>query len=131
MLFLFNDVVLEIGQPVEVVSSANFPMPIAEFDKMPLAEISLLAKEAIFTDLQLVHSNPTTATHIAVLLAAKSAANAVLIGPPANGARTPAEIGIRLAEISLVVMSNLWQLQVGNTLSYEYVYQAVWSSLNE
>ncbi|MBL4616588.1 MAG: hypothetical protein JKY46_02750 [Robiginitomaculum sp.] len=131
MLFLFNDVILEIGQPIDKITADDFPVPVPVFEQMHLAEITFLAKEEIFADLQLPRTNPNKAIHLAVLLAAKSEANAVLIGPPANGASAAAEIGIRLAEVSLVAMSNLWQLQVGDTLTYEHVYNSVWSSLSE
>lgn len=131
MLFLFNDVIFEIGQPLERIATDDFPVSLAAVEKMHSAEIVLLAKETIFADLQLAHSSPKKAEYLAVLLAAKLDTNAVLIGPPANGASTAAEIGIRLAEVSLVTMSNLWQLQIGNTLSSEHVYQSVWSSLSK
>jgi hypothetical protein len=129
MLFLFNDVLLDIGQPAEVIMSPEFPMSPAAFSNLKLGEISQLAREEVFKDLQLPRTQPKTAAHLGVLLAGKTGANAALIGPPAEGARRASEFGLRLAEVSLMTLSHLYQLQEGGTLQPYHVQQAVWQAL--
>ncbi|MBL4595366.1 MAG: hypothetical protein JKX99_02180 [Robiginitomaculum sp.] len=129
MLFLFNDVIFEIGQPTEVIQSEAFPITSAAFVKMRLSEIVTLACEAVFADIQLPHNQPEVAKNLSVLLAAKIAANAVLIGVPAEGAKEPADLGLRMAEVSLLTIAHLFQLQQGGTLLPQHVQQAVWQSL--
>jgi len=129
MLFLFNDVILDIQQPEEVISSSEFPMSFGAFQRIKMLEITELAFEELYLDLNLPRTQPEKAKHLAVLLAAKSGANAVLIGPPAEGARKPSDFGIRLAEVSLMTISHLYQLQEGGTLRPEHVQGTVWQSL--
>lgn len=131
MLFLFNDVVLDIVPPVDAIRSDGFPLSAGAFAQIGLGEITTLVKEAVYQDINLAHTEPNKCQHLAVLVAAKTGANGVLVGPPASGASKPEEIGIRLAEISLVVMSNLWQMQQGGNLTMAHAYEIVWNSLGE
>ncbi len=129
MIFLFNDVLLDIEQPIEVIQSPDFPVSAQTFSRMQVSEIIKLACEEVFQDLQLPRTQPDVARQLAVLLAAKTGANAVLVGAPAEGARAPSDMGIRFAEVSLMTISHLYQLQKGGTLLPQHVQQAVWQSL--
>lgn len=129
MLFLFNDTLLDIPQPVEMLRDGRFPIPEKEFGRMRMGEIALLAKEEVFKDLNLPHTQPDVARNLCILLAAKSGANAALVGPPLGGARKPEQMGLRLAEVSLVTMSNLYQMQESGNLTPNHVNQAVWLTL--
>ncbi len=130
MLFLFNDVVLELGQPLEALEAEDFPISKQAFAKMSLVQITTLVRQGIFEDLQLPRTQPEKARVLAIMLAVRTgAANAVLVGPPATGASTPAEIGLRLAEVSLVTLSYLNHLQSGGTLTPQQVYRDVWQAL--
>lgn len=129
MLFLFNDTLLDIPQPAEVLREGKFPVPEAEFARMSVGSIALLAKEQVYKDLQLPKTQPQVASHLSLLLAAKSGANAALVGPPLGGARKPEQMGLRLAEVSLVTISNLYQMQQGGNLTAAHVNEAVWLTL--
>ncbi|VAV91369.1 hypothetical protein MNBD_ALPHA06-1431 [hydrothermal vent metagenome] len=129
MLFLFNDVIFEIGQPADAIRSGELPVSAAEFSKLQTSEVTLLACEAVFADLQFPHTQPEKAAHMSVLLAAKTGANSILIGAPPQGAREPAEMGVRMAEVSMFTISHLYQLQLGGTLQSVHVHQAVWQNL--
>jgi hypothetical protein len=129
MLFLFNDRVFEIGQPLEIIRSVAFPLSQAAFDKLSEQEMLALVREEIFADPLLVHDVPARAMQMATIVAAKTNANAMLAGPRAGGARTAAEIAVMLAEVSLMTLSSLHIRQVGGTLTTEDVETAVWSAL--
>ncbi len=131
MLFLLNDVILDIEQPNEIIRSDEFPISVAEFAQMSLADITGLAFEEVFKDLNLPRTQPEKAGHLATLLAAKTGANAALIGPPADGARQPSEMAVRFAEISLMTLSYLYQLQTGGTLQTSHVQESVWQALSD
>ena len=129
MLFLFNDRVFEIGQPMEVISSLAFPLSHAEFNALPQNEVLTLVREEVFANPLLVHHNPVRAAQLATLIAAKNQANAVLAGPPKNGAEGPAQIGVLLAEVSLMSISALYAQQQAGTLTTSGVEKAVWAAL--
>ncbi|PHR60932.1 MAG: hypothetical protein COA47_06955 [Robiginitomaculum sp.] len=131
MIFLLNDVLLDIKQPNEIIRSDGFPISTAEFAKMSLADITGLAFEEFYKDLNLARTQPEKAGHLAVLLAAKTRANAALIGPPTQGARQPSEMAVRFADVSLLTLSHLYQLQLGGTLQTSQVQEAVWQALSE
>lgn len=129
MLFLFNDVIFELGQPEEAMAAEGFPISKKDFARTSLAQTLNLAREAVFQDLQLPRTQPDKAKVLAVMLAVKTPANAILVGPPAIGAQSPAQIGLRLAEVSLVTLSHLNQLQEGGTLRPHDVQRDVWQEL--
>jgi hypothetical protein len=129
MLFLFNDRVFELGHPSEIIQSLAFPLSRAEFNALPQNEVLQLVREEVFANPLLVHHNPVRAAQLATLIAAKSEANAMLAGPPQNGAQSSAQIGVLLAEVSLMTISALHAQQQAGTLSTSGVEEAVWASL--
>jgi hypothetical protein len=129
MLFLFNDRVFEIDQPIEVIRSDTFPLSQAAFSSLSEQDVLSLVREEIFADPLLVHDVPARAMQIATIVAAKTNANAMLAGPRAGGARTASEIAVMLAEVSLMTLSNLHIRQVDDTLTAEDVETAVWSAM--
>lgn len=131
MMFLFNDTLLDIPQASDLLREGKFPIPEADFARMSLGSIAMLAREEVYKDLDLPKNQPEVAKHLAILLAAKSGANAVLVGPPLGGARKPEQMGLRLAEVSLVTISNLYQMQEGGSLTPAHVNRAVWLTLQE
>ncbi|PHS27954.1 MAG: hypothetical protein COA84_02865 [Robiginitomaculum sp.] len=129
MLFLFNDRVFDIGRPSEVIHSLAFPLSQAKFDALPHNEVLNLVREEIFANPLLVHHNPVRAAQLATIMAAKSEANAVLAGPPQSGAQSSAQIGVLLAEVSLMTISALHSQQQAGTLTTSGVEEAVWAAL--
>ena len=129
MLFLFNDRVFELGRPSEVIQSLAFPLSQAEFNALPHNEVLQLVREDIFANPLLVHHNPIRAAQLATIIAAKSQANAMLAGPPQGGAQEPAQIGVLLAEVSLMAISALHAQQQAGTLTTSGVEEAVWAAL--
>jgi len=129
MLFLFNDRVFELGRPSEVIHSLAFPLSQIEFNALPHNEVLQLVREEIFANPLLVHHNPVRAAQLATITAAKSNANAMLAGPPQSGAQAPAQIGVLLAEVSLLAISALHAQQQAGTLTTMGVEQAVWAAL--
>ncbi len=129
MLFLFNDRLFEIGQPLEIVSSEDFPLPLNAFERLSQAQTLDLVREELFADPLLVHDVPVRASQLATIIAAKTNANAMLAGPPASGARSPRQIAVLLAEVSLLTLSSLYQRQKNGELRPQDVENAVWSAL--
>ncbi len=129
MLFLFNDKIFEIGQPEEVIRSDGFPLSEADFSRLGNQEMLSLVRMEIFANPLLVHTLPERSKQLATIIAAKTNANAILAGPPADGAKTAAQIGIMLAEVSLLTMSFLHTQQIIDALTPQEVEQSVWAEL--
>ncbi len=131
MLFLFNDRIFDLQRPEEVINSDEFPMSYAQFLKTSRGMILHLVREEIFATPLLVHEIPERARQLSLLVAAKTGVNAMLAGPTAAGARRADEIAIQLAEVSLMTISNLFQLQDGGVLSPQIVEKSVWAEMRK
>lgn len=129
MLFLFNNRIFEIGLPLDTITGEGFPMSPAAFDALSHADILHLVREEVFADPNIAHNTPAITSHLAILIAAKTHANAILAGPAASGAQTPADIAVKLAEVSLLTMVQLHDQQTAGGLTSAAVEKAVWSSL--
>ena len=129
MIFLFNDRLFEIGQPHEIVRQDTFPLSPDAFDRLSEASMLNLVREEIFADPLLVHDAPSRASQLAIIVAAKTNANAMLAGPPAAGARSPMQIAVLLAEVSLLTLSSLYRRQENGALTPQDVETAVWAAL--
>jgi hypothetical protein len=129
MLFLFNDRVFEIGRPNETIQSDTFPLSPEDFSALRKRDVLNLVREELFADPLLVHNAPARASQLATIIAAKTNANAILAGPPAGGAQSPAHIAALLAEVSILTLASLQIQQQNGTLTTSGVEEAVWSSL--
>ncbi len=129
MIFLFNDKLFEIGLPLEAVHAEGFPISPGAFSRLSKMETLNLLRSEIFTDPFLTRNAPVKASHLATIVAAKTNANALLVGASADGAKTAADIAVRLAEVSLLTLAQLYARQQSGQLTTREVEQTIWSVL--
>ena len=128
MLFLFNDVVFDLGDPRETALQAGLPHGFSETKllSMRIGRVIKLVREAMYDEHYLPRTNPEIAGFLAAMIAWKTdEANALLAVAPKN-ATTAAEVQLRLASVSLVAMSQLEELQRAGKLSSHVANLSVW-----
>lgn len=128
MLFLFNDVVLDLGDEkgtaLEAGTSHGFDQ--ANLYKLRVGKVAKMIREAVFEEPQLARTNPDVAVFLAALLAWKTGeANALLAVAPRH-IEQPMQVQLRVASVSLVTLSQLRELQDGGKLSSHSVNMSVW-----
>lgn len=129
MLFLFNDVVFDLGDPresiFEMTGAADFSE--AVLFNMRVGRAIKLVRECIYEEPLMARSNPDRAMFLAALAAWKTnEANAMLAVAPRD-AVSPDQVQVRLASVSLVMMSQLQELQGAGKLSSHVANMSVWS----
>ena len=128
MLFLFNDVVINVGDPRATALEAGLPHGFSEAKlmSMRIGRVIKLVREAMFDEHYLPRTNADVARFLAALVAWKTdEANALLAVTP-NGAVSAAEVQVRLASVSLVAMTQLDELQRSGKLSSHVANLSVW-----
>lgn len=127
MLFLFNDVVFDLGDLVSLLNDGSLPLPVAELDKLEPGQLMDLVREAIFTQPDLPHVREDQTRHLCALLAYRiEGANGLLAIKP-DEATHYREVGLRFANIPMVVLAGLWASQVDQgRLSVNEVNSEVW-----
>ena len=128
MLFLFNDVVFDLGDEQELAlrSGAEHGFDTAALFKMRTGKVVKLIREAVFEEPQLARTNPDVAAFLAALLAWKTGEANALLAVAAPHIETPMQVQLRLASVSLVTMSQLRELQDAGKLSSHSVNMSVW-----
>jgi hypothetical protein len=120
MLFLFNDRVLDIGAPEAIAP------PLRTSPQHALALAVQASREAIFAAGDIAGMHGDLLRKLAAQIAISSDANAILLVCPPR-ARAPAQVGVRLAEVSLTTIAFLHQRQAGRSaLDPALVNQTVW-----
>jgi len=127
MLFLFNDVVFDLGDPEECALSADGPLSELELRVLSLGKVLNLVREAILDDPKLPRNRPEKAKYLAALVAWKTVeANALLV-VPMTGAKHASQVGVRLANLSLFLIAELADMQAAERLTAHAVNQNVWA----
>lgn len=127
MLFLFNDVVFDLGDPEETVLSAGGPLSELELRVLPLARVFQLVREAVFEQPKLARTKPDKAAYLSALVAWKTGEANALLAVPFQGAKRPSEVGVRLANLSLFLIAELKDMQAADRLTPRAVNQSVWA----
>ena len=128
MLFLFNDVVVDLGDPRETALEAGLPHGFSETKllSMRIGRVIKLVREAMFDEHYLPRTNTEVAAFLASMVAWKTdEANALLAVTP-KGAADASMVQVRLASVSLVAMSQLEELQRAGKLSSHVANLSVW-----
>lgn len=129
MLFLFNDVVFDLGDPQTTALEARVDLDLAPEDlrRLTVGQTVKLVREAIFEDQHVARTSPDKALLLAALIAWKTdEANAILAVKP-EGAPDPMKVQLRLAAVSLVTLHQLRELQSMGRLSSHAANLTVWS----
>lgn len=126
MLFLFNDVVFDVGEPRETALSAGAPVGPVELVRLSVAQTVKLVRETVFDEPDIARGRPDRARFLAALIAWKTGeANAALAVRP-TAARSPLDVQVRLASVNLVTLAQLRELQAAERLTPAAVNNAVW-----
>ena len=128
MLFLFNDVVFDLGDPRETALGAGLPQGFSEAKllSMRIGRVIKLVREAMFDEHYLPRTNPEVAGFLASMIAWKTdEANALLAVAPKD-AVAATQVQLRLASVSLVAMTQLEELQRSGKLSSHVANLSVW-----
>ncbi len=128
MLFLFNDVVFDLGDPREFALEAGLENGFSEVKllNMRIGQVIKLVREAMFEEHYLPRTNTEIAKFLSALIAWKTdEANALLAVSPKT-AFDASGVQVRLASVSLVAMTQLADLQQAGRLSSHVANLSVW-----
>lgn len=129
MLFLFNDALYDLGDVAETARERGDALGINAMTlrNMRIGQVVKLVREWVWERPALAKSDPQSGMFLSALIALKTnEANALLAVAP-NGAKSSAEVQVRLASVSLVTMKQLLDLQAEGRLSGHMANMAVWS----
>lgn len=130
MLFLFNDVVFDLGDLTGVLQSGMIPLSPAQIEQLTAAQLNTLARETVFRDPDVARHKPEHIKHlVALILYRAPGANALLAVRPA-GAKDPSQVGLRYAQVPLTTLAYLWGEQSAGRLNAQTANTAVWSASN-
>ncbi|SDM05793.1 hypothetical protein [Maricaulis salignorans] len=131
MLFLFNETVFDLGDLVSVLQDGTIPLPAAQFETLTTGHLTLLLREALFVDPLMATNKPDRTKHLAALIAYRApGANAVLGVRPA-GATGPDDVGLRFANVPMIILTYLWKRQKDGALDPEVINEEVWHRVTE
>jgi hypothetical protein len=128
MIFLFNDVLLEVGDPRERLTVSGCPIPFARLGSVTQSQIMGLVRSTVFEAPSFARDNADKAAALAALVILKTQANALLC------MRTPrvtvaAEMPLRLAQVSLTVLGDLMRRHKDGSLTPTIIDRAVWAAV--
>ena len=121
MLFLLNDVILNLGAGVTPP-----PLDLRAMDALSFNAIAALAQE-MYAEEPLVHrTDEARAKRLALLIQRKQPTiNAALFVAPAQGC-SPDAVAVRYATLSIEAMSHLYAAHKGGTLTPALADSCVW-----
>lgn len=131
MLFLFNETVFDLGDLVSVLKDGTIPLPTSQFETLSPAHLKAVLREALYVDPLMATHKPDRTQHLAALIAYRApGANAVL-GVRPDGARSPDDVGLRFANVPMVILTYLWKRQNEGVLQPETINEEVWHRVTE
>jgi len=126
MLFLFNDVVFDLGDLKGILRSDNIPLSPEQIETLTAAQLNTLVREAVFVDPNLTHTRPD---HVRCLVALISfvapGANALLAVRP-DDAEGFQDVGLRYANVDITTLASLWRDQDQGILTAHQINNQVW-----
>ncbi len=127
MLYLFNDIVIDLGDLKSILRSEEMPLDITQIESLTPGQLTTLAREAVFADPNVGRSRPKHIRCLVALMAyAIPGSNAVLVVRP-EAAKSWIEVGIRFAQVPIETLAYLWSRQQSRPLSPADVNTAVWT----
>ncbi|RKQ95229.1 hypothetical protein [Maricaulis maris] len=126
MLFLFNDVVFDLGDLKSVLRSGKIPLSTAQIETLTAAQLNSLVREAVFADPHIAHNKPEHVRHLVALISfVAPGANALLAVRP-DDATGFQEVGLRYANVSITTLASLWRDQTNGDLTAHQINDQVW-----
>lgn len=128
MLFLFNDVVFDLGdvRTFAAQTGAEHGFDPSGLMTMRVGKVVKMIREAVLEEPHLARTSPDVAAFLGAMLAWKTAdANALLAVAPRH-IEQAMQVQLRVASVSLITMSQLRELQDAGRLSSHAVNISVW-----
>ena len=127
MLFLFNDIVFDLGDLKTILRSEEMPLDVTQIDTLTPGQLTTLAREAVFTDPNVGRNRPNHIRCLVALMAyAIPGSNAILVVRP-EAAKSWIEVGVRFAQVPIETLAYLWSRQQSAPLTAADVNTAVWT----
>ncbi len=126
MQFLFNHVILELGDPAATLDASPAPLTAEEAQDLGVDGLRSLFQHAVFAFPRLPSTHPERAVALAALAALTVGANAAaaLLRKDAQDA---SHVYLRFTTVPDTVMAHLARLQEERCLSFAAAELAVWS----
>ncbi|WP_417486153.1 hypothetical protein [Maricaulis sp.] len=126
MLFLFNDVVFDLGDLKSILQSDQLPLSPAQIESLNAAQLNGLVREAVFANPDIAHTRPDQVQYIMALISVVApGANALLALRPAE-AESAADVGLRYANVTITTLASLWRDQKDGHLTPNQINDQVW-----
>ncbi len=126
MLFLFNDVVFDLGDLNGVLRSGQIPLSPEQIETLTAGQLNGLVREAVFADPNIAHNKPEHVRYLVALISVVApGANALLAVRP-DGAESHAEVGLRYANVTITTLASLWKEQELGCLTAGHINDQVW-----
>lgn len=127
MLFLFNDVVFDMGDVISLLRDGEIPIPPSEFDKLTTDDLTSLVRQAVFDDPDVARNRPSQTQHLCALISYRAPGANALLAVRYDGAETPLDVGLRFANVPITTLAYLWQMQAEETLTANEINTEVWA----
>lgn len=124
--FLFNNVIIDIGDPATVMKEAGLPLSVEQAMGMDIQQLYVTLQDAVFKNPLIARNSAKHVKALGALVMLRTQNNAVL-AVPKEGARSPADVVVRFRLIEEVVMQHLARLQSEAMLTFTAVNIAIWS----
>jgi hypothetical protein len=127
MIFIFNDVLLELGDPRDRLIKCGCPLNYGALNAMTPPQILGVVRSVLFDHPTFAQDRKDKAAALGALVHIKTGANALLcIRTP--DVQTAGQMPVRLAEASLEVISELSRRGRSGALNAAAIDQAVWAA---
>ena len=126
MLFLFNDVVFDLGDIKVALDNISAPLNPSQVNDLTAAQLNQLVREAIYNDPVFPRNRPDRARDLAVLISHVAPGANALLAVAAPGAEGPKDVGLRYAQITFTTLAYLLRRQDAGPLGADIVNASVW-----
>ena len=122
MLFLLNQEVIDLGDPVETLRTSG----VYDVTRMPtMARLVALGQDAAFAGRGMEHAHVSIRRTLAALLTTVGQANCAMF-LCAENARSPREVAVRLGAAPITTLAMLLTAQQNGTLTAAMINHHVW-----
>lgn len=131
MLFLFNDVVFDLGDLSTLLQDGTLPLPVSQFETIQPAHLTALIREAVFVDPEIARNKFDQCQHLCALIAFRAPGANALLAVRYENAQGPEDVGLRFANVPITTLAYLWKRQNENALSAHDINDEVWTRVTD
>jgi len=126
MLFLFNDVVFDLGDLKSILKSDQLPLSPAQIETLNAAQLNSLVREAVFSNPDIAHTRPDQVQYIMALISVVAPGANALLALRTPEAASATDVGLRYANVSITTLASLWRDQQDGHLTANQINDQVW-----